>query len=88
MTQRAGRCTVAIADEGPGPAAALARIGEPFAPGANGKTGLGLSIAALLVKAHGGELSIRRVGKRTVAQVILPSQNFLRTSRAKGIGIR
>ena len=75
ITRRAGRCCIEIADEGPGVAARLGRLGEPFTPGANGKTGLGLSIATLLVRAHGGELTLRRAGGRTIAQVILPMQD-------------
>ena len=75
ITKRAGNCFIEIADDGPGPIERLGRLGEPFTPGANGKTGLGLSIATLLVRAHGGELTLRRAGRRTIARIVLPMQS-------------
>ena len=88
ISSRAGRSEVAISDEGPGSDVQLARLGEPFARGSNGKTGLGLSIAMLLVRAHGGELSLRRIRNRTVAKVLLLSQNCLRMARSTGFSKR
>ncbi|MBV8365771.1 MAG: HAMP domain-containing histidine kinase [Candidatus Eremiobacteraeota bacterium] len=62
-----GQCAVTIADEGAGfDARAVRALGTEFAPSANGRAGLGLSIARLLVEAHGGSLRVRssRLGAR------------------------
>ena len=57
-------CRVDVADNGPGFSAAIRRVaGTPFAAGADGKVGLGLAIARLLVEAHGGALSMEKSGK-------------------------
>jgi signal transduction histidine kinase len=55
----AGIATVHIEDDGSGfSKRAAAALGTPFAPDADGRVGLGLSIARLLVEAHGGSLQL------------------------------
>ena len=58
----AGRfCKVTVADEGPGFSAPTRRAaGTAFGAGADGKVGLGLAIAKVLVQAHGGAMSIQK----------------------------
>jgi signal transduction histidine kinase len=53
-----------VADNGPGlPRKALAGLFRPFAgSGRNGGTGLGLAIARDLIRAHGGDLLLRKTG--------------------------
>jgi len=61
---RGGRTapTIVVTDDGEGfDERAIGRIGAPFAAGANGKVGLGLAIASMLVAAHGGTIEF---GKR------------------------
>jgi signal transduction histidine kinase len=59
-----GATQLVIADNGPGlPRKALAGLFKPFAgSGRAGGTGLGLAIARDLVRAHGGELLLRKTG--------------------------
>jgi len=62
-------CTLVVADDGPGFAAAPGLApGSPFARGANGHVGLGLSIVKVLVEAHGGTLRLTN-GTRRGARV-------------------
>jgi signal transduction histidine kinase len=59
-----GVTQLVVADNGPGlPRKALAGLFRPFAgSGRNGGTGLGLAIARDLVRAHGGDLWLRKTG--------------------------
>ena len=59
-----GDTQLVVADNGPGLARkALAGLFRPFAgSGRNGGTGLGLAIARDLVRAHGGDLLLRKTG--------------------------
>jgi signal transduction histidine kinase len=59
-----GVTQLVVADNGPGlPRKALAGLFKPFAgSGRNGGTGLGLAIARDLVRAHGGDLLLRKTG--------------------------
>ena len=59
-----GVTQLVVADNGPGlPRKALAGLFRPFAgSGRNGGTGLGLAIARDLVRAHGGDLLLRKTG--------------------------
>lgn len=72
----AGRqCEISVADTGPGlPAKARENLFQPFRGGARqGGSGLGLVIAAELVKGHGGALSLVETGPAgTVFRVTLP----------------
>jgi len=53
--------TLSVADEGPGFSAPTRRTaGTAFGAGADGKVGLGLAIAKVLVLAHGGAMSIQK----------------------------
>ncbi|MBF0623629.1 MAG: HAMP domain-containing protein [Magnetococcales bacterium] len=75
-----GRLRITVSDDGPGiPEADLARVFEPFVrlEGSrnrrSGGTGLGLSIARNIVRAHGGELTLRNGRERGLeAEVSLP----------------
>ena len=54
--------SVVVVDDGEGfDRSSIGRIGTPFAAGSNGKVGLGLAIASMLVAAHGGTIEF---GKR------------------------
>lgn len=68
------RVTIRISDEGRGfsKRAALG-LGTPFAPAADGRVGLGLSIARLLVEAHGGSLAVAaKRGPGACVEIRLP----------------
>ncbi len=60
-----GVVQLVVADNGPGlPRKALAGLFRPFVgSGRNGGTGLGLAIARDLIRAHGGDLLLRKTGK-------------------------
>ncbi|WP_250462182.1 ATP-binding protein [Microbulbifer litoralis] len=73
------RVRVAVDDSGPGiPAAELGAVLQPFyrlEKSRNSKTGgvgLGLSIAANTVRAHGGELSLENIGRGLRVKILLP----------------
>lgn len=53
-----------VADNGPGlPPKIVSNLFQPFiAAGRNGSTGLGLAIAHDLIRAHGGDLTLRKTG--------------------------
>ena len=59
-----------VLDTGPGPAPEIApRLFEPFATSKPDGTGLGLSVAQEIAKAHGATLNWRREGERTCFEV-------------------
>ncbi|MBV8222727.1 MAG: hypothetical protein JO293_05160 [Candidatus Eremiobacteraeota bacterium] len=65
---------VAICDEGPGFKPRMRIVRAPFAINADGRAGLGLSIARLLVEAHGGKLDTRQMhGGGARLEVRIPS---------------
>jgi len=68
-------CSVVVSDEGPGfSPEALRTVGGAFAPGADGRAGLGLSVAQLLIEAHGGSVAIGRTSRHGArVEVRLPS---------------
>jgi signal transduction histidine kinase len=73
INRRAGGCVITVADEGAGFSKRAARsLGTSFATGADGRAGLGLSIARLLVEAHGGTLGLRKRGAGARIEVRLP----------------
>jgi len=72
-----GMSLVVIADNGPGlPSQVIANLFRPFTSvGRNGGTGLGLAIARDLIRAHGGDLVLRRSGPEgTEFAMSLPSE--------------
>src|SRR5215472_3660046 len=75
----AGEAVIRVADDGPGiPAALLPEVFERFVRGdssrsrAAGSTGLGLSIVAAVVGAHGGRVAVTSRPGRTEFTVTLP----------------
>ncbi|MGI9395513.1 MAG: sensor histidine kinase, partial [Boseongicola sp.] len=69
------RWQIEISDSGPGlPAKAQEHLFQPFQGGARkGGAGLGLAIAAELVRGHGGELSLASTGSEgTTFTIVLP----------------
>ena len=83
----AGRlCTVDVADDGPGFSAPIRRVaGSPFAAGADGKIGLGLAIARLLIEAHGGAMSLEKSGTGGgMVTVTLPRREGPQTRNSAG----
>ena len=85
-----GGCTLSIADNGPGiPSPELPKIFDRFyrsdsaRKSEGGGHGLGLSIARIIVKAHGGKLRVRsKVGSGSVFYVDLPErQESLHTAQ-------
>lgn len=76
---RGGQTRLTIADNGPGlPERAKANLFKPFAGSArSGGTGLGLTIARDLIRAHGGELALERTGPGgTVFSMVLATHEF------------
>jgi len=75
---RSGTCAVTVCDDGPGfDERALRHLGQPFAATPHGRVGLGLSIAHLLARAHGGTLKLaNRRPKGGVACVELPLASY------------
>lgn len=69
-----GGASVVINDDGSGfDAQTAGSIGVPFAKGPNGKVGLGLAIASMLVAAHGGSIEIgKRQGGGASVTINLP----------------
>ena len=69
-----GSARLRVADNGPGiPAAALARLFEPFFSLKPNGTGLGLAIAKRTIDAHGGTITAEsREGWGTCFDVVLP----------------
>ncbi|HZV80293.1 MAG TPA: HAMP domain-containing sensor histidine kinase [Candidatus Binatus sp.] len=73
IDESAGGCVVAVVDQGSGFSKRAARsLGAPFASGSDGRAGLGLSIARLLVEAHGGTLALRERRGGARIEVRLP----------------
>jgi signal transduction histidine kinase len=67
---------IEVSDNGPGlPEAIRTRLFEPFSNGGRaGGTGLGLAIARELVRAHGGDVTLKRSGPEgTVFRITLPT---------------
>jgi signal transduction histidine kinase len=80
---RPGSCVIRVADSGPGlPPKAREHLFEPFRGGASsGGSGLGLSIAAELVRGHGGTLALERSDETgTCFRITLPTGNFAAAS--------
>ncbi|HET9343918.1 MAG TPA: ATP-binding protein [Candidatus Eremiobacteraceae bacterium] len=65
--------SIVVSDDGEGfDSETIGRIGVPFATGSNGKVGLGLAIASMLVAAHGGMIEFggsRSRGARVTIQL-------------------
>ncbi len=79
LVRRGGDVVLTVADDGPGvPAELQAEVFERFARGDNsrsraaGSTGLGLSIVAAVVAAHGGEVEVESRAGDTRFSVRLP----------------
>ncbi len=75
-TTENGQIKVFIEDTGPGiPKAAIEHLFEPFAGSVkSGGTGLGLSIARELIRAHGGDLKLKKTDHTgTIFAINLPS---------------
>lgn len=67
-----GGLRLVVWDDGPGFAAPVARIFEPWFTTKEQGTGLGLAITHRLVRAHGWEIVAERRGSRTCFDVIIP----------------
>jgi two-component system cell cycle sensor histidine kinase PleC len=83
-----GGVQVVVADDGPGmPETLRAAIGKPFLRGADpmtagvGGLGLGLYLAALLIRRHGGDLDVDTVGGGTRVMLRFPGAGFTPASR-------
>jgi len=84
----AGQTVIRVADTGPGlPQKARDNLFQPFRGGVRqGGTGLGLVIAAELVKGHGGTLALEETGPRgSVFRIALPAAGAaVAPARARG----
>ncbi len=75
-SSEAGETVIEIADNGPGlPETIRTRLFEPFSNGGrSGGTGLGLAIARELIRAHGGDVTLKQSGPEgTVFRITLPT---------------
>src|SRR5919201_123507 len=89
-----GRAVIAVRDTGPGIAAQhLPHLFEPFyrvdaaRGGGSGHSGLGLALAAWIIRAHGGHLSVEsRVGVGTVFTLSLPLASRAHAPRSRDRG--
>lgn len=64
---------VVIEDDGDGWSPDIAdRLAEPFFSTRERGLGLGLTLARILIEAHGGELTMERDGERSRARIVLP----------------
>ena len=87
------RAIIAVRDTGPGIAAQhLPHLFELFyrvdavRGGGSGHSGLGLALAAWLIRAHGGQLSVEsRVGVGTVFTLSLPLASRAPTHRSRDL---
>jgi len=78
-----GFLELAVADDGPGPPAALGdALAEPFVTGKQEGVGLGLTVARAVAEEHGGTLSWNREPGRTRFVIALP----LPTGHASRLG--
>jgi signal transduction histidine kinase len=85
LRERGGLCTAEVKDMGPGfSAQARSAAGSPFSAGSDGKVGLGLAIARLLVEAHGGSMSLGNGSRGGMVSVTLPSGNARRQRIPQG----
>ena len=83
--EEAGQTVIRVADTGPGlPQKARDNLFQPFRGGVRqGGTGLGLVIAAELVKGHGGTLALEETGpKGSVFRIALPAAAAAAPARA------
>ncbi|HYK52446.1 MAG TPA: ATP-binding protein, partial [Candidatus Eremiobacteraceae bacterium] len=71
-----GAASVIVTDDGEGfDESTIGPIGTPFATGSNGKVGLGLAIASMLVAAHGGTIEFgKRRGGGAQVTIDLPNR--------------
>jgi signal transduction histidine kinase len=85
LKERGGLCTAEVKDMGPGfSLQARSAAGSPFSAGSDGKVGLGLAIARLLVEAHGGSMSLGNGSRGGMVSVTLPSGNARRQRIPQG----
>ena len=94
VDEAAGLVLLRVADDGPGvPADLRASVFERFARAdssrsrASGSTGLGLSIVAAVVQAHGGQVACPAVGAGAVFEVRLPVAGAGHPSPAPAPGV-
>jgi signal transduction histidine kinase len=84
--EEAGQTVIRVADTGPGlPQKARDNLFQPFRGGVRqGGAGLGLVIAAELVKGHGGTLALEETGSRgSVFRIALPAPRASIAARAR-----
>jgi signal transduction histidine kinase len=73
---REGATEIAVSDHGSGiPADRMAELFEPFFTTKPGGTGLGLSLARAIVRAHAGELTHHRSAHRTTFTMSFPHEH-------------